>query len=175
MIKYSKSTLEVDQSRKLKSVGGKVLNILLRSLAVTFSKSKKRLYPAIALVNPFSCFANQVHSFRIFSTSSIYHVEKQHRTLTSCFHKSNTKFRWCNNHKSNTNDRPTKKWVHSFTQTNWKYKYEVDTHQWHLIISTRLIITSRIRTLPMHWIVTIFISFWFWRWSRGFKLLCITH
>ena len=63
---------------------------MLRSLAVTFSKAKKRLYPAIALANPFSCFANQVHSFRIFSTSSIHHVEKQHRTSTSCFHKSNT-------------------------------------------------------------------------------------
>jgi hypothetical protein len=97
----------------------KVLNILLRCLAVTFSKAKKKLYPAIALANPFSCFANQVHSFRIFSTSSIHHVEKQHRTSTTCFHKSNTKFRWCNNHKSNTNDRSTKKWVHSFTQTNW--------------------------------------------------------
>ena len=100
------------------SVHPKILNILLRSLAVTFSKAKKKLYPAIALANTFSCFANQVHNFRIFSTSSIHHVEKQHRTSTSCFHKSNTKFRWCNNHKSNTNDRPTKKWVHSFTQTN---------------------------------------------------------
>ena len=64
-----------------------------RSLAVTFLKAKKRLYSAIALANPFSCFANQVHSFRISSTSSIHHVEKQHRTSTSCFHKSNTKFR----------------------------------------------------------------------------------
>ena len=64
-----------------------------RSLAVTFSKAKKILYPTIVLANSFSCFANQVHSFRIFSTSSIHHVEKQHRTSTSYFHKSNTKFR----------------------------------------------------------------------------------
>ena len=71
----------------------KILNMLLKSLAVTFSKAKKKLYSAIGLANPFSCFANKVHSFRIFSTSSIHYVEKQHRTSTSCFHKSNTKFR----------------------------------------------------------------------------------
>ncbi|KAG2632949.1 hypothetical protein PVAP13_2NG142715 [Panicum virgatum] len=84
---FSKLDLVMPRLKRFTSPGSRISHFKMSACPVTFSKAKKMLYPAILLANSFSCFANQIHSFRIFSTSSIHHVEKQHRTSTSCFHK----------------------------------------------------------------------------------------